>query len=382
MFRTRVLKISMLAIAFAVAGCNSKVMKGGESVGGLGGYSKGTGTVAFADVKSRVFDPRCSQCHDAGSDNGDFAHYATTLEFVTPGNSAASEIVKSLKNFGGNMPGRGGEPLSDIEVALLRDWIDSGAPETLGAQKPGAEPTPVVRATPGPTPQPTPVATPVPVPTPVAAVGFNEVKTKILDAKCSRCHDEESDDGNFTTYATTLKYVTPGNFANSELVKNLQNFGGKMPKRGQPLADTEIELLKAWIDGGALEKVAGAPAATPGPAPTPGPTPTPAPTPVVAPPAVTVPTFADVQKRIFAPNCVRCHSDARMAANFSLEQYDAIVANPRLFDPKSAEKSGLYASVVDDYMPVAKAVAAGVVRVLTPDEKNLLKDWLAAGCPK
>jgi cytochrome c553 len=69
-------------------------------------------------------------------------------------------------------------------------------------------------------------------------------------AKCTPCHGKGSNKGDFLTYESAKK------FAPEMLDRVMIAPGGRgfMPKNHDKLADTEIALIKKWIDGGLLEK--------------------------------------------------------------------------------------------------------------------------------
>jgi cytochrome c len=79
----------------------------------------------------------------------------------------------------------------------------------------------------------------------------------IFSTKCGMCHSAAlaTNGLNLSTYADTMKgatdgpVVVPNNSANSKLFQ-IQSKGGHP---GQ-LSPEELALVKAWIDGGALEK--------------------------------------------------------------------------------------------------------------------------------
>lgn len=206
---------------------------------------------------------------------------------------------------------------------------------------------------------------------PEVAIYFADVQP-ILDRSCVKCHDE------LATYAEVMGSgtVVAGNAARSELFTRLKNNpGGDMPKRANALSDADAALIRDWINGGAL---LGEPADAPAPT-------EPAPAPV--PPADPVPslaTYTELQAQVFAKKCTMCHGDTSDAAGFSLEHYDAIVANPRLIVKGNAEQSGLYVSVAGDdaFMPPKRAVTSGRVQALTQEEKDALKAWIDAGAPQ
>lgn len=93
---------------------------------------------------------------------------------------------------------------------------------------------------------------------------------------------------------------------------------------------------------------------------------------------IAAPKFSEVHPILIA-QCNACHSESRRAAGVSVETWDSLVGNSRAIIPGDAENSGIYASVTDDYMPVASAVSRGVVRALTAEEKEALRLWINAG---
>lgn len=218
---------------------------------------------------------------------------------------------------------------------------------------------------------------------PAVLVAFTEVDQKILQDNCVDCHGAGSRRGDLSSYAAVLRFVVANNPGASELYTTVAS--NSMPKNGTPLSASEKQLIADWINSGApetLPDVTPAPEPQPVPKPEPTPEPTPAPTPTPTPIPSEPPTFADVQNQILVPKCIMCHSGQRPAAGVSFEQYDSIVADPDLIVVGNAETSGIYASVTDDYMPPKKAVAAGRVARLTPEEKDLLKAWINAGAKR
>jgi len=92
-----------------------------------------SGEATFKQVQ-QIFEARCTVCH--GTSGGwDASTYATIMEtgdhapVIVPGDPDASQLVKRLKGTqseGGPMP-PGGTTLSDADIALIVDWIASGA---------------------------------------------------------------------------------------------------------------------------------------------------------------------------------------------------------------------------------------------------------------
>jgi hypothetical protein len=102
-----------------------------------------------------------------------------------------------------------------------------------------------------PTPAPTPVAAPV-----VGNPTFDANIASLFATKCAACHNGTTVAGglDLSTYTSTLQggkdgpIIVPGDSASSLLVKI------QADKHFMNLLPEELELVRAWIDAGALEK--------------------------------------------------------------------------------------------------------------------------------
>jgi cytochrome c5 len=237
--------LSAILLVMLISGCNYQVKKSLDGGAGIAA-NKGEATIAFDEVYTRVFKAYCTKCHT------DFANYANVMEDVVPGNSAASPLFARLKNnVGGDMPGKGNPMIPDAAAALIRDWIDSGAPEKLSKEP--AQPT-------GPTPQPTPVSGPEPVVTPT----FTDLEVKVFSKKCTTCHSNiEKAAGfsleNYDDLVSNARLIVAGDSSKSGIFISVSgNVPYMPPKRAvaagftKVLTDDEKGALKAWIDAGAL----------------------------------------------------------------------------------------------------------------------------------
>ncbi|MBI3738303.1 MAG: hypothetical protein HY258_04585, partial [Chloroflexi bacterium] len=103
------------------------------------------------------------------------------------------------------------------------------------------------------------IPTPVPTPTPAPIVGnptYDANIAPILSTKCGACHNTTTLTGglDLTTYTGVMSggkdgaVVLPGDSANSKLVQVQSS------KHFVNLTVEELELVKQWIDSGALEK--------------------------------------------------------------------------------------------------------------------------------
>lgn len=90
-------------------------------------------------------------------------------------------------------------------------------------------------------------------------VSFQAHVLPIFQQHCVECHgDETAEEGlKLTSYRTVLggsqngSVVEPGDPDGSYLVTLVAE--GRMPKRGDPLSASEIEIIVAWISAGALD---------------------------------------------------------------------------------------------------------------------------------
>ena len=101
----------------------------------------------------------------------------------------------------------------------------------------------------------------IPIPAPTAAAPTSGISTydgnigELLKAQCGACHGDAASGGlNVTTYADLMiggkdgEVIVPNDSANSMLIK-IQS-----EKHFFNLSADDLELVKQWIDDGALEK--------------------------------------------------------------------------------------------------------------------------------
>ncbi|MFN7919457.1 MAG: PSD1 and planctomycete cytochrome C domain-containing protein [Bryobacteraceae bacterium] len=88
----------------------------------------------------------------------------------------------------------------------------------------------------------------------LAAVDFSTQVHPILAARCSSCHNPRMQQGGLSLekHADVRRVVTPGNSASSLLIQRVTGAKApRMPMGGQPMPESEIAILRAWIDAGA-----------------------------------------------------------------------------------------------------------------------------------
>jgi hypothetical protein len=177
---------------------------------------------------------KCTACHNATAQTGglDLSSYDGLMKggkdgaVITPNDSANSMLVKiqSSQHFAN---------LSEDELALVKQWIDAGAP----APQASAAPTETSAA-------------------PTGNLTYESTIAGILNAKCVMCHKGDAAPAklDMSTYANLIKggdegpVITPGNSASSVLI-TVQS-----TKHAVNLTADELALFKQWIDAGAPEK--------------------------------------------------------------------------------------------------------------------------------
>jgi len=92
-----------------------------------------------------------------------------------------------------------------------------------------------------------------------SGVSFSNDVMPILQANCTRCHGTSRQSGGLrlNTYANLMtgsedgQVVAPGDATNSILVQLIE--AGRMPRNSGKLADGDIQLIRDWVNGGALD---------------------------------------------------------------------------------------------------------------------------------
>lgn len=105
----------------------------------LGELAAGDEPVDFATQVAPLFEQHCLRCHSPGNKKGDvsLATFADlkSNEYVVPGDPDGSYLLELVTGSDEEPPAmpKDGKPLSDDEVALLRQWVGQGAhwPESV-----------------------------------------------------------------------------------------------------------------------------------------------------------------------------------------------------------------------------------------------------------
>jgi Protein of unknown function (DUF1553)/Protein of unknown function (DUF1549)/Planctomycete cytochrome C len=225
-----------------------------------------------------------------------------------------------------------------------------------------------------------------------AAIDFNHDIEPIFKANCLQCHGSDSAQAalRLDSEAAVLKggqsgaAIAPGHSGDSLLIKRLLGAtdAPRMPMGGQPLADYEINLIRAWIDHGTFPPReswttpagAGSPAGSSSP---------PAPQVAAGPPAsssTASPVFARDIRPILAARCYQCHGPDTQQNGLRLDSLQSILAGSetgKVVVPGSSEKSRLMRRLLALDRPQMPYGGPP----LPPDQIALIRNWIDAGTP-
>ncbi len=170
-----------------------------------------------------IFNSKCamSGCHDAGTKAEGYLldnYNHIVRKGLVKGSANNSEIYEEIVD--GKMPPRGYTKLSSSELALIREWIDAGAPN----------------------------GTNCPTVCDSALFTFSGQVQPLMNKYCVGCHSAS----NASAGVDVSSYTGVKNSINSGLVASLEHTGYfPMPKGGNKLTNCEIAQVKKWIAAGA-----------------------------------------------------------------------------------------------------------------------------------
>lgn len=186
---------------------------------------------------------------------------------------------------------------------------------------------------------------------------YASVYTKVLRPSCVSCHGN-SGGVNLESYQQIK--------ANLSKIFQSTIAERKMPKSpNPPLTAQQLGLLNAWIEAGAPELFDGS----------------------NEPPIPALEaTFASIKTNILEPKCLSCHSPGKPAERVPLGTLQDLLDSPlEIVIPGNADESGFILAVAgqipDKLMPPEKdsdGKPTGFSR-LTPEEIQILKDWINRG---
>lgn len=224
--------VFLLFVSFLLMSCGDNHLSLDRSkASSNGNNAAGTdGAVTFLRDIQPIFKKSCSACHNEGSAVPNWNNYA--VSFAKKDRLFDRVVVKK------DMPL--GMPMSDDERALVATWIKTGAPEGIAeAPRPPAQ---VVKPEPPVTP-----AEPAPTQPEDEVLRYAKVKTAVFDQYCSLCHNENTGDmmPNWGSYEIVQ--------SKKDRIYNRVVVQKTMPPEGMPFSEEAREMLKRWIDNGAVE---------------------------------------------------------------------------------------------------------------------------------
>lgn len=188
------------------------------------GVADSTGTEAI-----QILQNRCASCHNEEKPEGEIGYITdvNALEYyrlVIPGEPQISPLYEQVAN--GSMPPSGS--LSQAEISVLYEWINTGLVEDTAGITPPTGNTAVLEAK------------------------WSSIYAKIVQPRCLSCHNATTQRGgvNLANHTVTLNTVQPGNPNASSFYTSTAN--GSMPQGGTPLSPAELAVVRDWILAGAL----------------------------------------------------------------------------------------------------------------------------------
>lgn len=185
---------------------------------------------------------------------------------------------------------------------------------------------------------------------------FAAVQQYVLSPKCMGCHSGAGSPMtvDLSSYETIMArgLVTPLNPEQSPLLDSIVK--GRMPK-GNPLNEALVNLVRTWIEMGALKS--GSPVEDPPPQP----------------------TYEWISRYVFEKRCNTCHNGLHEKTKLNLLTYESLMAYEGevllAVEPGEPEFSLLYRSINNQTMPpVGDKLKAEVV--------TAIRDWIASGASK
>lgn len=185
---------------------------------------------------------------------------------------------------------------------------------------------------------------------PVTKTWFKAIQAQVVAPHCLNCHSgmTASAGVDLSTYESMLKKaVVPGDPDKSPFYTSINE--GRMPKMASRLSPSLIEMVRKWIEAGALEKENSTPPPTPEPPP---------------PPPKPEANFAWLKKNLFDIRCVGCHRPRPAvgdqaargpAGDVDMTSYQALMDSPGLMTKPivagSPDESGMVEQLDKGKMP-------------------------------
>ncbi len=165
-------------------------------------------TPTWVDDVQVMYQTRCAQCHYEGSNTyvlHDLEHWQANFDTIY----LALETAQMPLPTGDN-----DAPFTDLELEILTRWQAAGFPETMDD-----------------------------VVEPIPETSFEAEVKPLFEAHCANCHGAEGG-------ARNLESASAWEDDIDNIISTLED--GVMPLGADPLPASDVDLLKAWRDGGFL----------------------------------------------------------------------------------------------------------------------------------
>jgi mono/diheme cytochrome c family protein len=197
-----------------------------------------------------------------------------------------------------------------------------------------------------------------------APLHFESHILPLLKTRCLACHSAGTRQGGLSLETRddvlrggkTGAALVPGRPAESILLTLVNS--GKMPMGGAKLGEQEIDLLRRWIDAGALKQGERE--------------------------AARLVSEREVFSSILGAKCFVCHGRRAQQAGLDLRTRESLLRGGRsgpAIVPGKPDESLIVKKIGGQQMPPAELQEQYSVRGVTDDEFAKLKTWIAAGAP-
>lgn len=185
----------------------------------------GAAEVCFQNDVLPVIVSHCasSGCHESGGEAFALTSYDQVVKHVKAGEPNASQLYKVITSrvpWVQNMPPKGHEQLSVVQISNLEMWILQGANPTTCTEECDS-----------------------------THVTFSGTVLPVINTYCKGCHGGSNPSGGIalTDYATVTASVNTGRFTGA--IEHQPEFS-VMPKNASKLSDCKIALIEKWINNG------------------------------------------------------------------------------------------------------------------------------------
>ena len=215
----------------STGGGNNGGNNGGNTGGNNGGGNNGGPDTALCFERDilPIFISNCAKagCHNEASAQDGYVFTSwqkiTSKKFF-PGDASETELFEKITEDDPDkiMPPPPNAPLTAQQIALIKQWINMGAPNSTNCSSGGCDST---------------------------RYAFAADIQPILNTNCKGCHNSTLASGGFSyeNHAGVVTAVNSGRFLGA--IKHQAGFTA-MPQGGNQLSDCQIMKIERWIAGG------------------------------------------------------------------------------------------------------------------------------------